>query len=1273
MNLKRSHWQKSLHAFLSVVVSASLLLALAPRVPVRAEETAHWSDTIDQMLASGDYAEGQAVVALLGNEDDQLQVQAGLSVDDLEPLMEVSARAAGVPSASGLSPQGQQRVTLTLVTSDTLSTEEILYSLADNPRVAFAEPNYYAELSDEEQYTFDGGEVTAEPADDLEPAYDLEPADDPVEDPVTPADDSEATAEPTTDLVEDPVTLAEDPALAIVAQASGATGDLTPLQWGNWDTANRGIKLLDSSVNASINVPNFGATEVGANMDEEVIVAVLDGPVDFDNPDLAERAYTFSPAMQEQLGCDLHGYNASAEFPDGKINHHLTFGTDSHGTHCAGIIGATWDGKGVSGVASNVRIVSIQMMDTLTQEVNGRTSLANGLRAFGFVKRANEAGVGIKVTSNSWGFYQVSKALDAAVYELGESQGVVSVFAAFNDSRDNDVYPTSTSVSADNPYAIVVAASDQFDKLASFSNYGVNTVTLVAPGKSILSTDTTGRNIYLPAATPDSNILSENFEGGTPIVTIQQFDSAGNLVGEPGTTCTETHFVGAQSLKVPIDGSNVLSNESESGWNIFEYQGIRLDFDLAEAERQTGINVVESLKQAENLYLGFALTTAQQYEVYTIGYVKTNMTGDAQISVPSSTSTPSKGSMVNVSIPLTDDDVTYDYDHLGGHLIIDIALSADEECPDLYFDEVGIGTQTAPYAYKSGTSMACPCISGATAVLASQSGLDGAELASLVRSKVRIPNAGPMPVRTGGVFDFNVQGSPDSGEETALAPAILSLDVSGTTVTITGSNFGSKPGLVSLARYVVGREENAVGYKVASWSDSSVVLTLDAPFTGIMHAVLTSASGKFDNASTFVSKGETVYEQDLPFDSDTGEPFVFNTGEPFNGFGDYETKGTLVGLGCKLYYLPADQRTEQSPVYQHMFCFDLKTETWSELPALPEMLQGISAVMYEGKLVVEGATSYTLPSGEGSIETDDFTQEERVYVYDPTARTWSQAPSQGMAFGETIVNDGGQLKLVGGLVLDEGGVALAPYYAYDLSTGLGEKICDPFGVVTNPQAVAKDGVIYLYNPRAYWLVVVRDGKATLYEDPVPEFVAIDKQEFPVMSENTREDPFVGWGVLSVATDGIILVGPPAADGSSDTYILNETTMKFEPYAMRATDARAQSVASCTYRGRLFTIGSSWVEPGQRFFRATKMDVPEYPGDIPCEKDEPAPQPTPAPTPKPTPASTPSRTSAATATSSRALPKTADLAIPMPVLFGIGACGAAAIAVGSVFRRKDSKG
>lgn len=66
MNRKRRLWHEALRVTIAVLVSASILFSFVPVSQVRAAEQQRWSDTIDQMLAASDYAEGQAVVALLG-------------------------------------------------------------------------------------------------------------------------------------------------------------------------------------------------------------------------------------------------------------------------------------------------------------------------------------------------------------------------------------------------------------------------------------------------------------------------------------------------------------------------------------------------------------------------------------------------------------------------------------------------------------------------------------------------------------------------------------------------------------------------------------------------------------------------------------------------------------------------------------------------------------------------------------------------------------------------------------------------------------------------------------------------------------------------------------------------------------------------------------------------------------------------------------------------------------------------------------------------------
>src|SRR5262249_62044272 len=66
---------------------------------------------------------------------------------------------------------------------------------------------------------------------------------------------------------------------------------------------------------------------------------------------------------------------------------------------------------------------------------------------------------------------------------------MIFVAAAGNDGADNNTtpfYPANYARDLDN--VISVAATDHNDQLASFSNYGTNTVNLAAPGVNILST-----------------------------------------------------------------------------------------------------------------------------------------------------------------------------------------------------------------------------------------------------------------------------------------------------------------------------------------------------------------------------------------------------------------------------------------------------------------------------------------------------------------------------------------------------------------------------------------------------------------------------------------------------------------------------------------------------------------------------------------------------------------------------------------------------------------
>src|SRR6185503_2529143 len=102
--------------------------------------------------------------------------------------------------------------------------------------------------------------------------------------------------------------------------------------------------------------------------------------------------------------------------------------------------------------------------------------------------------MGAKVISASWGGGGFSQALQDAISAAGQA-GVLFVAAAGNFAQNTDVFPNyPSSYPLDN--IIAVAATDHNDQLASFSNYGVVSVDLAAPGVDIYSTLPGGYGLF---------------------------------------------------------------------------------------------------------------------------------------------------------------------------------------------------------------------------------------------------------------------------------------------------------------------------------------------------------------------------------------------------------------------------------------------------------------------------------------------------------------------------------------------------------------------------------------------------------------------------------------------------------------------------------------------------------------------------------------------------------------------------------------------------------
>ncbi len=210
---------------------------------------------------------------------------------------------------------------------------------------------------------------------------------------------------------------------------------------------------------------------------QDLRVGIIDSGIDLTHPDLVDNLWT-NPGEIPGNGVDddgngyvddVHGYDFANHDPDPNDD----FG---HGTHVAGILAArTGNGIGIAGVAWRAQLVAIKFLDS-----SGRGTTSAAIEAIEYAST-----LGLRLTSNSWGGSVPSGALEAAIAAAGAA-GQVFVAAAGNRAADNDAAPEYPS-SYDLPNIVAVAATGADDRLAPFSNYGLQSVDIAAPGVAILS------------------------------------------------------------------------------------------------------------------------------------------------------------------------------------------------------------------------------------------------------------------------------------------------------------------------------------------------------------------------------------------------------------------------------------------------------------------------------------------------------------------------------------------------------------------------------------------------------------------------------------------------------------------------------------------------------------------------------------------------------------------------------------------------------------------
>lgn len=376
--------------------------------------------------------------------------------------------------------------------------------------------------------------------------------------------------------------LEADPAVAVAERDGYRSLDSLPddpFLGQLWGLSNQGLgigRVSGAVAGADIDAPAAWDITVGS---PAVVVADIDSGYRFEHPDLAGVAWTNKaeangvPGVDDDAngivddirGADFVGSNGEAPAIDGDpTDDDLVSG--GHGVHTAGTIGAAGNnGIGISGVAQDVRIMPLRVCSRFPGLADNRCPISSTVAAINYA-----AAMGARVANMSLGG---TTSFQTELNAIAAAKETLFVISAGNDGSDNDGggaapaghhYPcdyrpqseASPPVSGAIDNIVCVAASDQADGLAGFSDWGASSVDLAAPGTEILSTypfttpladdfEGTGFNASWPATGGDGGFERSN---EAPLTSFGMTDSTGPALA--GTVRETT----SAAIAVPANG-----------------------------------------------------------------------------------------------------------------------------------------------------------------------------------------------------------------------------------------------------------------------------------------------------------------------------------------------------------------------------------------------------------------------------------------------------------------------------------------------------------------------------------------------------------------------------------------------------------------------------------------------------------------------------------------------------------------------------------------------
>jgi len=759
-----------------------------------------------------------------------------------------------------------------------------------------------------------------------------------------------------------------------------------------WGLNNTGQEVngVSGAPDADIDAPEAWERSTGS---PDVIAVVLDTGVDYTHADLKDNMWVNQAEVdgEPDVDDDENGYIDDIYGIDAYNEDSDPYDDNRHGTHVAGIVAGRGNNEiGVAGVTWNTSVMALKF---LSGKGSGPTSAA--IECIDYVIAMKERGENVVVMNASWGSSSDSESLNDAISAAADG-GVIMAAAAGNSSRDTDGAKPLYPAASDLPSIVAVAATNQDDELAYFSNYGASATDLAAPGVNILSAVPGGG--YEPGP---FDFFFDDMESGYDNWDLDAPD-------DPWDITEENPYEDAYSWSDSPYGNYQSGNPGD----IFNFSLVSRSFDLT---GQTG-----------NLMLGFWLWNDILPDQAPCGARDTLY---IEISPDDGATWESLGEiygkdlswkLYSYPIPETSRTSTFRF-----RFRLESWPTGNSD--GVYIDNVGIGQGTGmgSYEYLRGTSMAAPHVTGAISLAAALYPDDDihARIDRILSGVDKIESMSGI-VATDGRLNLDLATDP----ELDLCPFIThSEEVGDRRIRVEGILFGGEPGRVLFHdRY---DPDNTREGTIQSWSDTEITVT-KPKYSGDYYWVEDSAGKRSNRKRYRFSMWEQKAESFTARDSATataldGKIYVFGgyaggnhslrswewympeTGTWDRIYGNWMLKHrahlTSAPLDGKIYII-GGYTTVTDECLNVVTRFDPGDNSFAYVESLPVAMCFMRAAALNGKIYVTGG----MDNNDNLLST--------LYQYDPAEDTWTQKAAMSVPrFEHGTVAVNGKIYAFGGL------------------------------------------------------------------------------------------------------------------------------------------------------------------------------------------------------------------------------------------------------------------